>query len=316
MEVNQTPEQSQPETQVGHDIVMPAAPTEDPQTTHERAAFTRHVQEQGEAIPSNFKSAEDWFNSLKSAQSEYTKSRQEIAELKKSYNETAVSNPNYDPQANEQPQAEPQKAVEDVSNIPDELSITQPKEPEYPSGVSAEDWTKWGREIDTSGDLSEATKQEVAKRLNADPIVVEQLVRGRQAVQKQAFDQSASVVGGADNLKRMLKWAGENLPPQEITAMNQALQSDASQSVLMGLKARYEATVEPQQVAQPEPNVSSPNAMQAGQISRPGAEAQAFVSEAEMKAAISDPRYRTDPAFRQAVEQRMIISHQHGYRGY
>tara|TARA_R100001015_G_C4634750_1_gene201978 strand:- start:7410 stop:8345 length:936 start_codon:yes stop_codon:yes gene_type:complete len=310
MEVNETPEQSTEGTQVGNDIVMPAEPTEDPVVTNERAAFVRYVKEQGESIPANFKSAEDWFNSLKQAQGEYTKSRQEIAELKKNYNETAVSNPNYDPQAERQPAAEP--VVEDVSDVPEELQITKPAEPEYGS-VGAEDWTRWGKEIDQSGDLSEATKKEVAKRLNADPIVVEQMVRGRQAMQKQAFDSSASVVGGADNLKRILKWAGENLPAEEISAMNQGLQGPASQSILMGLQARFQSSTATQET-QPEPAVSTPNAM-TGKPAKPGPEAQAFVSELEMKAAIADPRYRTDPAFRQAVEQRIVLSHQHGYKG-
>lgn len=311
MEVNETPEQSTEGTQVGNDIVMPAEPTEDPVVTNERNAFVRYVREQGEKIPSNYKSAEDWFNSLKQAQSEYTKTRQEIAELKKNYNETAVSNPNYDPQAEKQPAAT-EPVVEDVSNMPDELQITKPKEPEY-GAVGADDWTRWGREIDQNGDLSEATKKEVAKRLNADPIVVEQMVRGRQAMQKQAFDQSASVVGGADNLKRILKWAGENLPAEEITAMNQGLQGPASQSILMGLNARYQSATATQ-VTQPEPAVSTPNAV-TGKPSKPGPEAQAFLSELEMKAAIADPRYRTDPTFRQAVEKRIVVTSQYGYKG-
>lgn len=312
MDANQTPEQSTEGTQVGNDIVMPAEPTEDPVITNERAAFVRYVQDQGEKIPENFKSAEDWFNSLKQAQSEFTKSRQEIAELKKTYNETAVSNPNYDPQAERQPAAQ-EPVVEDVSNVPDELQITKPAEPEY-GAVGAEDWTRWGKEIDTNGDLSQATKQEVAKRLNADPVVVEQMVRGRQAMQKQAFDSSASVVGGADNLKRILKWAGESLPPDEITAMNQGLQGPASQSILMGLQARYQSATATQET-QPEPVVSTPNAM-TGKPRKPGPEAMAFTSEQEMKAAIADPRYRTDNAFRQAIEQRIVITSQHGYKGY
>ena len=133
-------------------------------------------------------------------------------------------------------------------------------------------------------------------------------------MQKQAFDDSAEVVGGGDNLKRILKWAGETLPPAEIEAMNRAMQTDASQSILAGLKSRYDAANLPAQESQPEPSVSTPNAVQAGQISRPGEEVQAFSSEAEMKAAISDPRYRTDPAFRHAVEGRIRISSVHGYR--
>ena len=305
------PEQSQ-ETQVGNDIVMPQEPAEDPVLAGERAAFTRFVKEMGEKIPSNFKSAEDWFNSLKSAQSQYTKSRQEIAELKKKYNETAVGNPNYDPQAQEQPkQQEP--VLEDVSNMPNELSISKPRDPEY-GGITAQDWQRWGKEIDKNGDLSEATKKEVAKRLNADPIVVEQMVRGRQAMQKQAFDESAKVVGGADNLKRVLKWAGENLPPAEIEAMNRGLQTPASASILLGLQARYQQAQPATRVSQPEPSVSTPNAVPAGQVPKPGIEAQAFNSELEMKAAIADPRYRTDTAFRQAVERRILITHQHGYK--
>lgn len=305
------PEQSE-ETQVGNDIVMPQEPAEDPVIAQERAAFTRFVKEMGEKIPSNFKSAEDWFNSLKNAQKEYTKTRQEVAELKKKYNETSVSNPNYDPQAQEQPKQE-EPVLEDVSNMPDELSISKPRDPEY-GGITQQDWTRWGNEIDKRGDLSEATKKEVAKRLNADPIVVEQMVRGRQAMQKQAFEESAKVVGGADNLKRILKWAGENLPPTEIEAMNRALQTPASASVLYGLQARYQQAQPATQVSQPEPKVSTPGAVPAGQVPKPGIEAQAFTSEVEMKAAISDPRYRTDSAFRQAVERRILITHQHGYK--
>lgn len=305
------PEQSE-ETQVGNDIVMPQEPAEDPVIAQERAAFTRFVKEMGERIPSNFKSAEDWFNSLKNAQKEYTKTRQEVAELKKKYNETSVSNPNYDPQAQEQPKQE-EPVLEDVSNMPDELSISKPRDPEY-GGITQQDWTRWGNEIDKRGDLSEATKKEVAKRLNADPIVVEQMVRGRQAMQKQAFEESAKVVGGADNLKRILKWAGENLPPTEIEAMNRALQTPASASVLYGLQARYQQAQPATQASQPEPKVSTPGAVPAGQVSKPGIEAQAFTSEVEMKAAISDPRYRTDSAFRQAVERRILITHQHGYK--
>ena len=315
-DMNQVEQSNQTQPQDGMDIVMPPEPAEDPQTTHERAAFMRHVQEQGEAIPSNFKSAEDWFNSLKEAQSQYTKSRQEIAELKKVYSETGVQNPAYDPKAEEQPQQEaPKEEKPDVSDMPDELVITKPEEPPTPEGVSQEDWAKWGQEIDKHGNLTEATRQEIATRLKADPVVVDQLVRGRLAMKEQSFNMSAQVVGGADNLKHILKCAGENLPQTEIDAMNRAMQTDAYQSVLLGLQARYQQSVPQPTEASPEPQVSTQNAVPSGQTRNPAANAvQAFASELEMKAAINDPRYRTDPAFRQAVEQRIIVSHQNGYR--
>ena len=313
---NNMAEQS-PETQPGMDIVMPAEPTEDPRITQERIAFERYVQDQGEAIPSNFKSAEDWFNSLKEAQSQYTKGQQEIAELKQNYSETGVQNPAYDPQAQGQPQMEAsqEQAQPDVSDMPDELVINKPVEPPTPEGVTQNDWAKWGQEMDTnSGNLTEATRQEIATRLKADPVVVDQMVRGRQAMKEQSFNKSADVVGGAENLKQILKWAGESLPAAEVEAANRALQTDAYASVLLGLQARHQQTVTPTATSQ-EPTVSTPNAVPQGQTRNPASnQVQAFVSELEMKAAIQDPRYRTDPAFRQAVEQRMIISYQHGYR--
>lgn len=305
-------EETNPTNEVGNDIVMPEQPAESPQTTAERAAFTRYVREQGEKIPANFKSAEEWFNSLKTAQAQYTKTRQEIAELKKTYNETAVSNPNYDPQAEKQPQPTAEPVIEDVSNIPNELNITKPVEPTY-SGVTQDDWTRWGREIDKNGDLTEATKKEIAKRIQADPVVVEQMVRGRKAMQKQAFDQSAEVVGGADNLKRILKWAGETLSKDEIEAMNRGLQTAASRSLLLGLQSRYQQTQPAPQETRTEPRVSNPNAT-SSKPSKPSLSSQAFASEQEMKAAIADPRYRTDNNFRRAVEARMFITHQHGYK--
>ena len=313
---NNMAEQS-PETQPGMDIVMPAEPTEDPVVTHERAAFQRYVQDQGEAIPPNFKNAEDWFNSLKEAQSQYTRGQQEIADLKQNYSETGVQNPAYDPQAQGQPQMEaPQEQAQpDVSDMPDELVINKPVEPPTPEGVTQNDWAKWGQEMDTNnGNLTEATRQEIATRLKADPVVVDQMVRGRQAMKEQSFNKSAEVVGGAENLKQILRWAGETLPSGEQEAANRALQTDAYASVLLGLQARFHQAVPPTQASQ-EPPVSTPNAVPQGQTHNPASnQVQAFVSELEMKAAIQDPRYRTDPAFRQAVEQRMIISHQHGYR--
>ena len=133
-------------------------------------------------------------------------------------------------------------------------------------------------------------------------------------MKEQSFNKSADVVGGAENLKQILKWAGESLPAAEVEAANRALQTEAYASVLLGLQARHQQTVTPTATSQ-EPTVSTPNAVPQGQTRNPASnQVQAFVSELEMKAAIQDPRYRTDPAFRQAVEQRMIISYQHGYR--
>ena len=51
----------------------------DMQTIQERQAFETYVQNSGEAIPTNFKDAGAWFDSLKEAQGNYTRGQQEMA---------------------------------------------------------------------------------------------------------------------------------------------------------------------------------------------------------------------------------------------
>lgn len=298
-------EQSQPvETQ---HILANTAPKEDPVTTHERAMFTKGVQDSGKQIPSNFKSSDDWFNSLLEARKGFTQARQEIADLKKQYNANGVTNPNYQ----DSPVAQTEKVVEaDISGIPEDLKITPPVPP--PPGshkASAEDWQRWGKEIDSSGSVSAATKKEIQEKMGADEVVVEQLIKGRKALAKQSWDDAASVVGGSDNLKRMFKWAQENLTPEEVAATNRALQTNAYKNVLFGLKSRFE------QQNPAKPQSQEPKALQNRvNPSQVPQSVQVFNSFAEQQAALRDPRFRTDANFRNAVQSMVVNSSQHGYK--
>ena len=298
-------EQSQPvETQ---HILANTAPKEDPVTTHERAMFTKGVQDSGKQIPSNFKSSDDWFNSLLEARKGFTQARQEIADLKKQYNNNGVTNPNYQ----DSPVAQTEKVVEaDISGIPEDLKITPPVPP--PPGshkASAEDWQRWGKEIDSSGSVSAATKKEIQEKMGADEVIVEQLIKGRKALAKQSWDDAASVVGGSDSLKRMFKWAQENLTPEEVAATNRALQTNAYKNVLFGLKSRYE------QQNPAKPQSQEPKALQNRvNPSQVPQSVQVFNSFAEQQAALRDPRFRTDANFRNAVQSMVVNSSQHGYK--
>ena len=299
-------EQSQPvETQP---TLATPVQTEDPVTAHERAAFMRYVQDQGQKIPSNFKSADDWFNSLLEARKGFTQARQEIASLKKQYNQNGVSNPNY---TGDSPQAQPKpEPVEDLSGINEELKITAPPvQPPSSSRVSAEDWLRWGKEIDSTGSVSATTRKEIQDKMGADEVIIEQLIKGRKALAKQSWDDAASVVGGNDNLKRMFKWAQENLTAEEVAATNRALQTNAYKNVLLGLKARYEQTNKVQPKAQ-EPQ-SVPNRVNPSQVPQ---SIQVFKSLAEQQAALRDPRYRVDANYRKAVEAMVINSSKYGFR--
>ena len=105
------PEQSLP---VGTQLNLAnTTPSEDPQLVHERAMFNKHVQDQGQQIPSNFKTPDDWFNSLVEARKGYTQARQEVAALKKQYNENGMNNPGFSQDPSLAAQAPPQP-IEDL----------------------------------------------------------------------------------------------------------------------------------------------------------------------------------------------------------
>lgn len=299
-------EQSQPvETQP---TLATPVQTEDPVTAHERAAFMRYVQDQGSKIPNNFKSADDWFNSLVEARKGFTQARQEIASLKKQYNQNGVSNPNYVADSSQAPVPEP--VVEDLSGIQENLQISPatPKPTNTPR-VNEEDWVRWGREIDSSGSVSSATRKEIQEKMGAPDTIIDQLVKSRRALAKQSWEDAASVVGGNDNLKRMFKWAQENLTAEEVAATNRALQTNAYKNVLLGLKAQYESS-QPQvkQVQEPQ---ALPNRVNPTQVPQA---VQVFKNLAEQQAALRDPRYRVDANYRNAVEAMIINTSKYGFR--
>lgn len=299
-------EQSQPvETQP---ILATPVQTEDPVTAHERAAFMRYVQDQGQKIPSNFKSAEDWFNSLVEARKGYTQARQEIASLKKQYNQNGVSNPNYVADSSQAPVPEP--VVEDLSGVQENLQIS-PATPKLVNStrVSEEDWVRWGREIDSSGSVSSATRKEIQEKMGAPDTIIDQLIKSRKALAKQSWEDAAAVVGGNDNLKRMFKWAQENLTAEEVAATNRALQTNAYKNILLGLKAQYESS-QPQTKQVQEPQAMS-NRVNPSQVPQA---VQVFNNFAEQQAALRDPRYRVDANYRQAVEAMVINSSRYGFR--
>ena len=115
-------------------------------------------------------------------------------------------------------------------------------------------------------------------------------------------DQMFQQVGGEDRYKAVAGWASTNLPTERVNAFNNALQSgDQAQIInqLKGLQYDYmqEHGYEPR-------------------LARGSAAAQSratpFESEAQVVAAMNDPRYQNgpnmDPAYIKSVEERMAAS--------
>jgi hypothetical protein len=275
--------------------VEQSAVTTDPVIARETQAFETHVNANNIQIPSNFKSAGDWFNALKSAQSEYTKARQEISELKKQI-------PAQETKAQEQP-VEPA-----VPQIPEELRI--PAATEQPAAVqqaaqavlTQEEWSKYATEFTVNGDLTPESRNAIKSKLNVPDFVIDDFMQGQKARLQQAYGEAANRVGGKDTLARIFDWASKNLSKQEQATINASLATPSWEVTLLGLKSKFD-TAQSSKVTANEPAKTGTKvgvgATSASVNNLP------YGSKAEFYSERSNPKFNTDPKFRQAVELRM-----------
>jgi hypothetical protein len=119
--------------------------------------------------------------------------------------------------------------------------------------------------------------------------------------QQQLSDTDANAimasVGGPEAYNETLAWAADNLKPEEVAAFDNVINSgnkDAIFFAVQALKQRYQDDVgfEGKRVS----GKSVKNTV------------KGFRSQAELARAISDPRYRDDPAYRIDIEQRLAAS--------
>lgn len=104
-------------------------------------------------------------------------------------------------------------------------------------------------------------------------------------------------VGGKEQFENLFKWAASGLSKSEIDAYNTVAKSgnlDAIKLAVRGMQAKFVAA-----------NGRDPQL--AGGAQRQGGP-QPFKSTAEVVAAMSDPRYKTDPAYNKAVTERLALS--------
>ena len=104
-------------------------------------------------------------------------------------------------------------------------------------------------------------------------------------------------VGGQDAYNDTLSWAADNLKPEEVAAYDNVVNSGNKDAIFFAVQAlnqRYKDSVgfEGQQISGRAPKNT----------------VKGFRSNAELANAISDPRYRNDPAYRYDIEQKLAAS--------
>ena len=108
-------------------------------------------------------------------------------------------------------------------------------------------------------------------------------------VSQAQINQIQNSVGGENQYQKLMQWAGTNLPENEVNAFDGLINTgnvDAIQLGVQALKSKYEEA----------------NGYEGRMLTGKAAQtADVFRSQAQLVAAMSDPRYDTDPAYRQDV---------------
>ena len=219
-------------------------------------------------------------------------------------------------QTQEQPQEQPQserpewlpekfKSPEDMAKAYSELEAKQSGKQTEESDtkqdlsipeLSEKDMNYYSQRFAENGQLDEDDYAGLEK-LGVSKDMVNAYIQGQVAMQQQYTQTVYNEVGGQEAYQAMTEWASNNLTPEEIAVYDEAVNSGDStktMSAVKGLQARYQLE-----------NGTQPNLMQ-GKTTGTGV--QAYESLDQMKREMQDPRYASDPAFRESVQRKLAVS--------
>ncbi|MFB2563644.1 hypothetical protein [Rhizobium sp. IMFF44] len=158
------------------------------------------------------------------------------------------------------------------------------------------DFDALGTEFADTGSLSDASYKALAdKGLGRE--IVDAYIEGQQAKADLLRAEVLLSVGGEQTYADMSAWAAANLTNAELDAYNNQVESGnltAAKMAVQGLKARFEAE-----------NGAEPRLLNGD---TGGNSVEVFRSTAELTAAMRDPRYKKDAAYRADVERKLSKS--------
>lgn len=159
------------------------------------------------------------------------------------------------------------------------------------------DWTALNTEYASNGKLSEETYASLEKA-GIPKAEVDTYIRGKQA-DADAYDAAVyGTAGGTEAYGALIEWAKTNLTEAEKVAFNE--------SVTSGNPAKAKLAVEALAGRHAAKRGAPPGSLLSGKKTPTGV--QPFKSQAEVTTAMRSPAYKTDPAFRAEVVERLRLS--------
>lgn len=156
------------------------------------------------------------------------------------------------------------------------------------------DFSNLQNEYNEQGQLTEESYKKLAEA-GFPQDLVNSWIAGQEALNNSYQSSVHEIVGGAEAYGEMVNWASDNLTQSEIAAYDKAVDSgdlDMVKLAVEGLQNRYRAV-----------EGKDPSLVQAGQSE--SSTGGSYGSWAEVTQAMSDPRYHSDPAYRQAVATKL-----------
>ena len=127
--------------------------------------------------------------------------------------------------------------------------------------------------------------------------LVDNYIQGQEALASSMNNEMYNLAVGQEGYQEVMSWAAENLPATEVNTFNRTIDTGDTTSVrfaVQGLVARYRSEVGVE-----------PRLIQGDNASASGGK---FDSAAQLTAAMRDPRYDKDPAYRQQVAAKLSRS--------
>lgn len=238
-------------------------------------------------LPDNFKTPEDMATSYRELQAELTRTKQAKG-LPAAPTETPAPAAQGTPTETPAPAAQGTPAQDDAA-----------KQVADAAGV---DLSSYQTEFASTGDVAPESRAKIIdglKKVLGDDAetLVNQYIDGRKLMLANDASAIRGAAGGDEAYNQMTAWAATALTKDEIAVFNSQVESGnraAAVFAVEALRARFEKV-----------NGSAPSRIGAAP-SAPGSGAPVkFRSSAEMVSAMKDPRYRTDPAYRDSVQARI-----------
>jgi hypothetical protein len=152
-------------------------------------------------------------------------------------------------------------------------------------------------EFAESGELSDSTF-DALEAAGLPRAFVEQYIAGQEAMSIQQAATIQESIGGAGNYEAMAEWASENMADGDLDAFNAIVEGpsvEQARVAVKGLYAQFQAA-----------GGKGPSLVQGSTSGDAGV--KPFGSTAQVTEAMRDPRYASDPAYREQVEKRMSVS--------